>query len=80
MTGVVHRAGAVVLAGVKPLRLCQPGVGCSCPRYLADDVDRAAQFSPAQFAERVACVDENPNPPVTANVSPALAPDDGVQP
>ena len=46
----------------------------------ADDLDRAAQFSPAQFAVRVAGVDENRNLPVTANVGPALAPDHGIQP
>ncbi len=80
MAGVVHHAGAFVLAGVKPLGLRQPGVGCPCPRYLADDLGHAAQFSPAQFAVRVAGVDENRDPPVTANVGPALAPDHGVQP
>jgi hypothetical protein len=53
MAGVVHHGGAFVLAGVKSLGLCQPGVGCPCPRYIADDLGHAAQFSPAQFAVRL---------------------------
>jgi hypothetical protein len=53
MAGVVHHVGAFVLAGVKPLGLCQPGVGCPCPRYLADDLDRAAlDAALTPFAER----------------------------
>ena len=80
MAGVVHHVGAFVLAAVKPLGLCQPGVGSPCPRYLPYDLDRAAQFSAAQLVVRVADVDENRNPPVAANVGPALAPDHGIQP
>ncbi len=59
MTGVVHHVGAAVLAGVKPLGLSQPGGGPPCPRYLANDLDRAAQFGPVQFGVRLAGVDED---------------------
>jgi hypothetical protein len=59
MAGVIHQIGAAVLARIKPLGLCQPGIGYPWPRYLADDLGRAAQLSAAQVAVRVAAVDEN---------------------
>lgn len=56
---MIHQIGAAVLARIKPLGLCQPGIGYPCPRYLADDFGRAAQLIAEQVAVRVAAVDEN---------------------